>query len=352
MRRRLRAWYQQHSVVTAATLGVFAVSVFIFIYCQAPWWMDAGRLHAIGRRDPLAQHAILDKDRSQILKIAAGVGAFVALIYTARKHALDRKSHTLSEQQQITDRYIKSVEQLGSTTADVRLGGIYALGRVMADSPPDRRTVREVLAAYLRHHSPETPSRHDPTAGSEDELSVDVGAALITLARSEPESIRYVLDLRRTNLSGIEIVGGDGLRYANAALSRLYRINFVKVSLVGVNFYRSNLARAGLLSCDLTESSLAHADLTRATLHGSSFDGAYFLDANLSQANLIEANLSSAKELTAEQLSAAGIDASTRLPENLRNDPWVLARLNDCATWAAQWNWDALLPPPETPRPR
>jgi hypothetical protein len=74
---------------------------------------------------------------------------------------LDRNAHALNEQSHITDRYIKAVEQLGSSSVDVRLGGIYALGRIMRDSDTDRQMVVEVLAAYLRHHS-STPDAPEP----------------------------------------------------------------------------------------------------------------------------------------------------------------------------------------------
>jgi len=151
--------------------------------------MDAARLHALGNADIAAQHTALDKDRSQILKVAAGLGAFIALIYTARKHSLDRRAHALNEQGQITERYIKAVEQLGSSSVDVRLGGIYALGRIMTDSGTDRVVVTEVLAAYLRHPSPTAQASGEPPAVPEaqpgERLSVDIGAALIVLSRSE-----------------------------------------------------------------------------------------------------------------------------------------------------------------------
>ncbi|MGW7218174.1 hypothetical protein [Streptomyces collinus] len=156
MRSRLLRWFAGHALVLTWTTSASIVGLFILFYCQGPWWLDGDRLRVLGRSQPTAQHAALDRDRSQILKMAAGAGAFIALVYTARKHALDRKSHALEEQTQITDRYIKAVEQLASEAADVRLGGIYALGRITADSPTDGLMVREVLAGYLRHHPPTT----------------------------------------------------------------------------------------------------------------------------------------------------------------------------------------------------
>ncbi|WNV86653.1 pentapeptide repeat-containing protein [Umezawaea sp. Da 62-37] len=50
----------------------------------------------------------------------------------------------------VTELYSKSVEQLGSDQAAVRLGGLYALERLAQDNPDQRRTVGRVLCAYLR----------------------------------------------------------------------------------------------------------------------------------------------------------------------------------------------------------
>ena len=50
----------------------------------------------------------------------AALGAAVGLAYTARTYRLSREG-------QLTDRYTKAVEQLGSDKIEVRLGGLYAL---------------------------------------------------------------------------------------------------------------------------------------------------------------------------------------------------------------------------------
>ena len=77
------------------------------------------------------------------------MGAGVGLAYTARTYRLSREGH-------LTDRYTKAVEQLGSDKIEVRLGGIYALERLMRDSSTDQPTIVEVLAAYIRRHAPRT----------------------------------------------------------------------------------------------------------------------------------------------------------------------------------------------------
>ena len=46
-----------------------------------------------------------------------------------------RRTYELTEQGQVTDRYTKAIEQLGSDKLDVTIGGIYALERIARDSP-------------------------------------------------------------------------------------------------------------------------------------------------------------------------------------------------------------------------
>ena len=70
----------------------------------------------------------------------------------------------LTEQGQVTDRYTKAIEQLGSDKLDVRIGGIYALERVARDSAKDHPTVMEVLTAFIREHSREQWPRTDCAA--------------------------------------------------------------------------------------------------------------------------------------------------------------------------------------------
>lgn len=53
----------------------------------------------------------------------------------------------------VTDRYTKSIEQLGSDKLDVRIGGVYALERIARDSSRDHPTVMEVLSAFIREQA-------------------------------------------------------------------------------------------------------------------------------------------------------------------------------------------------------
>jgi hypothetical protein len=104
--------------------------------------------------------------RRDWVQIAGGFGQFVtavaaigALVFTASATRATSDQVRLSEQGQYTDRFGRAVEQLGQEdTADqkklsIRLGGIYALERLMWDSKRDRPTIVEVLCAFIRTHA-------------------------------------------------------------------------------------------------------------------------------------------------------------------------------------------------------
>lgn len=106
--------------------------------------------------------------RGRLLTLGAGLLAAAALVFTARNFTLSRRTFELSAQGQLTDRYTKAVEQLGSENLAVRIGGIYALDRIARDSERDYPTVIEVLAAFIREQS----RMSLPSAGQEGEQDI------------------------------------------------------------------------------------------------------------------------------------------------------------------------------------
>ena len=103
--------------------------------------------------------------------VIVGVAEFWAnLRNTSKATALTLRAIELTEQGQVTDRYTRAVEQIGSDKLDVRIGGIYALERVARDSNRDHPSVMEVLTAFVREisHEPWRPGAADdePVAGN------------------------------------------------------------------------------------------------------------------------------------------------------------------------------------------
>ncbi|MFI7640623.1 pentapeptide repeat-containing protein [Nonomuraea sp. NPDC049400] len=103
--------------------------------------------------------AALASVRGNVLAVATGLAALLAVFYTARNADTARRTFQLGEHGHDTDRFSKAVEQLGSSQAPVRLGGLYALEQLAQNNPGLRQTVVDVVCAYLR--MPWTPPRKE-----------------------------------------------------------------------------------------------------------------------------------------------------------------------------------------------
>ena len=100
---------------------------------------------------------LLTNTRDSLLRAAGGiilllgaVGTVGTLVYTSQTARTAQAEVAIAHDGQVTDRYSTAVDQLASTSRDERIGGIYALERVMRDSHEDQSTVVEVLAAFVR----------------------------------------------------------------------------------------------------------------------------------------------------------------------------------------------------------
>ena len=58
---------------------------------------------------------------------------------------------------QVTDRFTKALERLGSSELYVRIGGVHALEHVMRDSADHHDDVIEVLTEFIRDRAPAAP---------------------------------------------------------------------------------------------------------------------------------------------------------------------------------------------------
>src|SRR5262249_14345160 len=152
-----------------------------------------------------------DAARGRLLTLGAGLFALGALIFTALNFDLLRRNtqrnYEQAEQGQVTDRYTKAIEQLGSDRLDVRIGGIYALERIARDSARDHPTAMEVLSAFVREHPGEQgpPLPAGDQAGDrpvERKTRPDVQAAVTVIGRRNP---RYDQDAPPLNLASANL---------------------------------------------------------------------------------------------------------------------------------------------------
>ena len=278
-------------LIGAAAVVLALVIIWALLVPGADWLAR----HDIGSaKGSLA--AARDAARGRLLTLGAGLLAAGALLFTAR-------NFTLSREGQVTDRYTKAIEQLGSDKLDVRIGGIYALERVARDSAKDHPTIMEVLTAFIREHSREPWPVDSAGQQGEKKTRPDVQAAVTVAGRRDAKRDILPIDFAGANLAGANL-GGTHLAGAD-----LTGTNLAGADLTGANLGGANLGGAKLTRADLTGAKLGGADLTGARLTGADLDGAkldganltqaYFAFANLAFANLTGANLTDARWSTA-----------------------------------------------------
>ena len=199
-----------------------------------------------------------------------GLAALAALLFTWMQVGQTSKELRISEQGQITSRFNAAIGNLGSDSIDVRLGGIYALERIMRDSARDHPAVIAVLSAYVRRHAPVTAAA---TSAKEPPVA-DVYAAMSVLAgRNASRDRELVIDLSRTDLSGWKPASPRRASFPGALLEG------------------ADLRDADLSASDLREALLTKSDMSGAWLDSASLRSAWMEGINLRQAHLAEADL-------------------------------------------------------------
>lgn len=205
----------------------------------------------------------------------------------------------LTAQGQITDRYTAAVDQLGSDQPEVRLGGIYALERIMNDSKPDQPTIVEVLFTFIRYRAP------NPCPNGRDHPENDVQAALTVLGRRNPK-----LDLgkARSDLSSTCLIG------ANLTNANLPGVNLTYTDLTCAHLPGAHLENADMNNTYLSKAHLSVAKLTNATLTNTVLHDAYLTGGDLTGATLDHVNLTHAA-VTKQQLAEAKRLIATKPPK-------------------------------------
>ncbi len=235
--------------------------------------------------DREAQAVEVGRVRTATLALLAGGIAVIGALYTARTYGLNQRS-------QISDRFIRAVEQLGHESLDVRVGGVYALERVAHESGREHGPVMEVLAAFVRRRSRSREPRLGP------EPSADVTAAMTVLERRnrafDVPGIEF--DLTYADLTYLKLRAEADLRgmtFAHASLDHavLRDVDLTGVDLQGASLEYARLERARLTGCQLLGATLTRAVLFGADLRDATLSGATLRDAMLSRAKLQGADL-------------------------------------------------------------
>ncbi|MGW1957860.1 pentapeptide repeat-containing protein [Streptomyces sp. NPDC001920] len=299
-----------------------------------------------------------------------GLTALVALLFTWMSVGQTRTELRIAEQGQITNRFNNAVEHLGSKSVDVRLGGLYALQRIMQDSPRDQPAIVEILCAYVRQNARVPAGGFDKIKlddlldDRKDPPPTDIAAVMTVLNNRSPDHDGKI----QLNLSGIELrhlglggvfrqatLGGADLRSAglfgdlrdsyfndaNLSHALVDGANLLRASFQWATLENALVTRAKLARADFTEANLRNADLSGsrayandlseavffgtdmrdAWLDGAKLTGAVFVEADLSGADLIGANLQGARLSAADERleDVLGVELDPDTHASLRN---------------------------------
>ena len=343
------------------TISIWAV----YLLWKVPQWQADAWARA-GNSNPRELFEIENDSRGTLGQILSGVAVLTGLLFAWQQLGQTSDNLRVSQDGQITDRFTRAVDQLGSDDLTVRLGGIYALERIALDSPRDYGPVMEVLTAFARQESPLPANAAATPVVSAAVVPEEVRAVFKVIGRRTDEQIEEELasgscldltdvnavganliegDLRNTcwnrsdlrgaqlmdaELSGATFVGSDMSQQANldgavargAILSQanLGGSNLSRVDLSGANLLSANLSAAQLAESNLSGATLVNANLSGAIAIGTDFRNASFSGANLANAVLTGADLNGAEQLSPEQLATALVDATTDLPDGMQTN--------------------------------
>ena len=271
------------------------------------------------------------------------------------------------ENRLITERFTRSIEQLGNKEETIRIGGIYALERIANDSPRDGWTIMEVLSSFVRGKQ-----NIKGQSGSTDIIQTDAQAALTAIKRRSTslENKHQYLDLSSTNLNQANLVGAKldyiklnnstliqadlreaSLNFASLSNANLTGANLTEIKLASANLIQVNLSNTNLSSADLSEANLNKANLSDAILDGANLLNTSLGDTNLTSAILIGANLRGATlskaNLTKADLSGADLYQANLSDANLNKTDFRKVRNLDIAEIQKATNWQLAIYDPE-----
>lgn len=249
--------------------------------------------------------------RQALLFAAGGLIAIVTLVFTFQRDRVGRSSADRDRDANLTKRFSEAITQLGDPSSTIRLGAVYALERIAADSARDRQPILDILAAFVRESSLPTVPARDPL--------VLPGADVLAAASAIGRTTQLSAPTKPVNLAFTDLRDVD-MRGADLRDSTLHGVNFIGAHLEGVDF-------------------------TGAMIHGAQFNGAFLDKATFDRASLYASVLDHARLIGASlretRLEAASLVSTTLADANLTGATHL-----DSAHWGIETVWPAGFSPP------
>ena len=274
-------------VVTVLVVGLIVAFLWFVPEMQVRSFSESNK---VAPKDVLAQ---TNEYRRTWAQIIGGFALLLGLYFTWRRVEI-------SQEQQVTERFTRAIDQLGATDdkgkkkLEIRLGAVYALERIARDSKKDHWPIMETLTTYVREHAP-WPQKDTQEAGfirPPQTAQTEQQASNKPNDRPDPE-----IPVPEPDIQAILTVLRRRTRYfGNGEVENL--------DLHATNLRRGNLRAAHLEGANLVEAHLEEAYLGEAHLEGADLRGAH---------------LEGARFLTEEQIEQAIGDETTKLPKRLKH---------------------------------
>jgi uncharacterized protein YjbI with pentapeptide repeats len=268
--------------------------LILFVLLFGPYWLT--RQPATGLTADQELKARNDV-RATLVQAIGAVGLAGGLIFTYR-------TYRLTQSEQVTARFAKAVEMLGSETSrSLQVGGVYALERIARDSEVDQPAVVSVLASFILDQAgPNRAGHHGQDAA--------VVAALNVLGR------------RRTPCVGEEPIQLPGAKLDATTVrgAHFEHANLTMASLHAAQLEGTHLEDSWLIFADLSGAFLAGAHLQRAVLQQANLSRALLRDTHFEDADLQRADLRLAWDLNSAHLSGADFAGAKVTVGSLTNE--------------------------------
>jgi len=225
-----------------------------------------------------------------VAQILGGLALAAGAVFTFRSLQVTREG-------QVTERFTRAIDHVGSEHPSRVVGGIYALERIAHDSARDHGAIMAVLAAIVRQTATRSTDRRDALEAwvlQRGPLS-NLPALLDSKGSNSNEAVQAALTVLgrrirtpdRETVLGLDLSGTD-LHFVTTTGSYLAGFNFFGADLEQAVFAYSNFDKAILTLAVVRQATFERASFREADLDLVLAVDASFLSADLDQASFRE----------------------------------------------------------------
>ena len=225
----LNQYYEKASRHPKVWIGLYVLISIILLY----WYPPVQLSLYDGINNVTAEATLINQFRFTLAQILGGGAVAIGIYFAWTNFIVAQETLKVAQENQITERFTRAIDQLGNEKMEIRLGGIYALERIANESERDYGPIMEILTAYIRNNSSFTDIETAIKSSMGIRVSSDIQTILTVIGRREIPSnvvkLNY-LDLQNTYLQKAVLAGAD----------------LTETKLDGASFRRADLKGANL----------------------------------------------------------------------------------------------------------